>query len=88
MFAAGITVALGLDNWAGNTENFEISKLTIFGIFIAYIYSAPPLKLKVCKIRSFEAFIWSIAILFDIVRYDRTLLYACRPQTLSANFFL
>ena len=47
LFAAGITVALGLDNWAGNTENFEISKLTIFGIFIAYIYSAPPLKLKV-----------------------------------------
>jgi chlorophyll synthase len=46
LFALGITVALGLDNWAGNTEDFEITKLTIFGIFIAYIYSAPPLKLK------------------------------------------
>ena len=47
LFAAGLALAFGLDNWAGNTADYEISKLTIFGIFIAYIYSAPPLKLKV-----------------------------------------
>jgi chlorophyll/bacteriochlorophyll a synthase len=47
LFAAGLALAFGLDNWAGNTADYEITKLTIFGIFIAYIYSAPPLKLKV-----------------------------------------
>ena len=31
--------------WAGHAD-FEILKLTLFGTFIAYIYSAPPLKLK------------------------------------------
>ena len=49
LFAAGLALAFGLDNWAGNTADYEITKLTIFGIFIAYIYSAPPLKLKVCR---------------------------------------
>jgi 4-hydroxybenzoate polyprenyltransferase len=49
LFAAGLALAFGLDNWAGNTADYEITKLTIFGIFIAYIYSAPPLKLKVTE---------------------------------------
>jgi len=38
-------LAYGLDQWAGH-ENAVITKLTIFGCFITYIYSAPPLKLK------------------------------------------
>jgi chlorophyll synthase len=42
---AGIALAYGLDNWAGHTDPV-ITKLTIFGSFISYIYSAPPLKLK------------------------------------------
>ncbi len=45
LWLAGIALSAGLDQWAGN-DNFEILKLTIFGTFIAYIYSAPPLKLK------------------------------------------
>ena len=45
LFLSGLAVAGGLDLWAGHTD-FEILKLTIFGTFIAYIYSAPPLKLK------------------------------------------
>ena len=53
LFAAGLALAFGLDNWAGNTADYEITKLTIFGIFIAYIYSAPPLKLKVSRRISF-----------------------------------
>jgi 4-hydroxybenzoate polyprenyltransferase len=54
LFAAGLALAFGLDNWAGNTTDYEISKLTIFGIFIAYIYSAPPLKLKVMSLIASE----------------------------------
>ena len=54
LFAAGLALAFGLDNWAGNTTDYEISKLTIFGIFIAYIYSAPPLKLKVMSLTAGE----------------------------------
>ena len=45
LWVAGIALAFGLDKWAGN-EEYAISKLTLFGTFIAYIYSAPPLKLK------------------------------------------
>ena len=44
-YLIGIAVAYGLDNWAGHTDPV-ITKLTVFGCFISYIYSAPPLKLK------------------------------------------
>ena len=45
LWLSGLFVSFGLDQWAGN-DNLEIFKLTVFGTFIAYIYSAPPLKLK------------------------------------------
>jgi len=45
LLGAGIALSAGLDTWAGHS-NFVITKLTIFGSFISYIYSAPPLKLK------------------------------------------
>ncbi|KAL3928273.1 MAG: hypothetical protein SGPRY_002456 [Prymnesium sp.] len=38
-------VAFGLDNWAGNDWPV-ITAVAVFGSFVAYIYSAPPLKLK------------------------------------------
>ena len=38
-------MAYGLDQWAGHADPV-ITQLTIFGCFISYIYSAPPLKLK------------------------------------------
>ncbi|MEO0356234.1 MAG: chlorophyll synthase ChlG [Cyanobacteria bacterium P01_A01_bin.3] len=42
---AGLGIAVGLDVWADH--DFPImTVLTVFGIFVAYIYSAPPLKLK------------------------------------------
>ena len=42
---AGLGVAFGLDIWAGH--DFPIMLvLAVFGVFVAYIYSAPPLKLK------------------------------------------
>ena len=45
LWLAGLALSFGLDKWAGH-EDLTILKLTIFGTFIAYIYSAPPLKLK------------------------------------------
>jgi chlorophyll/bacteriochlorophyll a synthase len=45
LWAAGIVVAFGLDQWAGH-EFPIVTVLAIFGSFISYIYSAPPLKLK------------------------------------------
>jgi chlorophyll synthase len=42
---AGIGVAYGLDQWAGH-EFPVVTALALFGSFLAYIYSAPPLKLK------------------------------------------
>jgi len=45
LLLGGIAVAYGLDAWAGHADPV-ITKLTIFGCFISYIYSAPPLKLK------------------------------------------
>ena len=45
LWFAGLALSYGLDQWAGN-DNLEIFKLTVFGTFIAYIYSAKPLKLK------------------------------------------
>ncbi|AFY35584.1 chlorophyll synthase ChlG [Calothrix sp. PCC 7507] len=45
LFLAGIGVAFTLDVWAGH-DFPNVTALAIFGSFIAYIYSAPPLKLK------------------------------------------
>lgn len=45
LWLSGIALAFGLDKWAGHDDPI-ITKLTLFGTFIAYIYSAPPLKLK------------------------------------------
>ncbi|AGY57751.1 chlorophyll synthase ChlG [Gloeobacter kilaueensis] len=47
----GLAVALGLDLWAGAAFGarhtpFVLCGLTVFGALVAYIYSAPPLKLK------------------------------------------
>lgn len=45
LLGSGIALSYGLDLWAGH--DFPIMLvLTVFGCFIAYIYSAPPLKLK------------------------------------------
>ncbi len=45
LLVAGLALAYGLDRWAGHT--FPImTVLAIFGSFVSYIYSAPPLKLK------------------------------------------
>lgn len=70
LFAAGLALAFGLDNWAGNTTDYEISKLTIFGIFIAYIYSAPPLKLKVHTVGTPFTFSFSLMIWFCDESFD------------------
>ncbi|MEQ9233551.1 chlorophyll synthase ChlG [Coleofasciculus sp. E2-BRE-01] len=45
LLLAGIGVAYGLDQWVGH-EFPTLTCLTLFGAFLAYIYSAPPLKLK------------------------------------------
>ena len=45
LLAAGIGIAFALDTWAGH-EFPTITALAIGGSFLAYIYSAPPLKLK------------------------------------------
>lgn len=45
LLAAGLGLSYGLDQWAGHIDPV-IFKLTVLGTFIAYIYSAPPLKLK------------------------------------------
>lgn len=45
LLLGGVAVAYGLDQWAGHADPI-ITKLSIFGSFISYIYSAPPLKLK------------------------------------------
>jgi chlorophyll synthase len=45
LWIAGVFLSTQLDEWAGHTNN-EILKLTLLGTFIAFIYSAPPLKLK------------------------------------------
>ena len=42
---AGLAIAFALDRWAGH-EFPTITALAIGGSFLAYIYSAPPLKLK------------------------------------------
>ncbi|KAI3434883.1 hypothetical protein D9Q98_002937 [Chlorella vulgaris] len=45
LLAGGIGVAYVLDQWAGH-ETPIMTILAVFGSFISYIYSAPPLKLK------------------------------------------
>ncbi|RMG09899.1 MAG: chlorophyll synthase ChlG [Cyanobacteria bacterium J055] len=45
LLGAGLIVALALDRWAGH-EFPTMTVLTLLGVFLAYIYSAPPLKLK------------------------------------------
>jgi chlorophyll synthase len=45
LLAGGIGAAYILDRWAGH-EFPTLTVLSIFGSFISYIYSAPPLKLK------------------------------------------
>lgn len=45
LLVAGLATGYGLDVWAGH-ETPTIFLLAVFGSFISYIYSAPPLKLK------------------------------------------
>ena len=45
LWISGCALAAGLDVWADHSD-FVILKLTLLGTFLAYIYSAPPLKLK------------------------------------------
>lgn len=45
LLVGGIALAYGLDRWAGH-EFPTITVMAIFGSFLSYIYSAPPLKLK------------------------------------------
>ncbi|MBO9997684.1 MAG: chlorophyll synthase ChlG [Cyanobacteria bacterium SID2] len=45
LLVAGIALAYGLDVWAGH-EFPTITTIAVIGSFLAYIYSAPPLKLK------------------------------------------
>ncbi|BAU40517.1 chlorophyll synthase ChlG [Leptolyngbya sp. O-77] len=42
---AGLAIAYALDQWAGH-EFPQITAIALFGSFLSYIYSAPPLKLK------------------------------------------
>lgn len=45
LFLGGLAVAIGLDNFTGH-DFPVITAITLFGYFMSYIYSAPPLKLK------------------------------------------
>ncbi len=45
LLGAGLSVAYLLDLWSGH-ETPTMTLLTLLGAFLAYIYSAPPLKLK------------------------------------------
>jgi len=43
----GLSLALGLDAWAGHLPGVpSVFLVALFGAFLAYIYSAPPFKLK------------------------------------------
>ena len=46
LLLGGLGIAYGLDVWAGHDDLPVVLLLSIFGSFISYIYSAPPLKLK------------------------------------------
>jgi len=45
LLGGSLALGLGLDNWAGNDWPV-ITAVAALGTFLAYIYSAPPLKLK------------------------------------------
>ena len=45
LLLGGLGISYGLDLWAGHEQPIMLY-LAIFGSFISYIYSAPPLKLK------------------------------------------
>lgn len=45
LLVAGLSLSYGLDLWAGHQQPTMLY-LTLGGAFVAYIYSAPPLKLK------------------------------------------
>lgn len=45
LLGLGFAVSAGLDYWTGHEWPVNVA-LTTFGVFIAFIYSAPPLKLK------------------------------------------
>eukprot|EP00617_Octactis_speculum_P020704 CAMPEP_0185756374 /NCGR_PEP_ID=MMETSP1174-20130828/14810_1 /TAXON_ID=35687 /ORGANISM="Dictyocha speculum, Strain CCMP1381" /LENGTH=352 /DNA_ID=CAMNT_0028435317 /DNA_START=134 /DNA_END=1192 /DNA_ORIENTATION=- len=45
LLVSGLVLAFQLDQWAMN-ELPTVTAIAVFGSFIAYIYSAPPLKLK------------------------------------------
>ncbi|CAD7696515.1 unnamed protein product [Ostreobium quekettii] len=45
LLVASIGLAYGLDRWSGHDVP-TVTALAVFGAFISYIYSAPPLKLK------------------------------------------
>jgi chlorophyll synthase len=45
LLGAGIALAYSLDVWGGNAYP-KITIITLIGTFLAFIYSAPPLKLK------------------------------------------
>jgi chlorophyll synthase len=45
LLLGGLGISYGLDVWAGH-EFPTVFALSVFGSFISYIYSAPPLKLK------------------------------------------
>ena len=45
LLLSGLALAYGLDVWAGH-EFPNITAIALLGTFLAYIYSAPPLKLK------------------------------------------
>lgn len=45
LLLAGLILAVCLDLWAGH-DFFSVTCVAVIGTFIAYIYSAPPLKLK------------------------------------------
>jgi len=45
LLIAGLGLAIALDKWAGN-QFPTITVIAVLGVLIAYIYSAPPLKLK------------------------------------------
>ena len=45
LLLAGIILAVLLDIWAGHSF-FSVTCIAVLGTFLAYIYSAPPLKLK------------------------------------------
>ncbi|MDJ0797358.1 MAG: chlorophyll synthase ChlG [Calothrix sp. MO_167.B12] len=45
LLIAGVAIAYGLDVWAGH-DFPNVTAIALLGSFLAYIYSAPPLKLK------------------------------------------